>query len=279
MTIFRYLVRMAENDPQTAKRTLRAFWENQSGAAYWPEGAGAGAAELAAEAAARYRFEPYIAPFARFEEAEGLDVLEIGVGMGADHLRWARARPHRLAGIDLSERAVRTTKARLAFDCLHSALTVADAEQLPFPDGTFDLVYSWGVLHHTPDAGRAVADIHRVLRPGGVARVMIYHLHSVAGLLLWLRYGGTHSLREAFERHMESPGTRGYTVDEAQALFAGFATTRIRVQLSYGDLLRAGVGRRHRGPLLTVAKAVWPRWLLRRVAHRFGLYLLIEAFK
>jgi SAM-dependent methyltransferase len=133
------------------------------------------------------------------------------------------------------------------------------------------------VLHHTPDAERAVAEIRRVLRPGGLVRVMIYHLHSVAGLMLWLRYGRGHTLREVFERHVESPGTRAYTEDEARALFAAFSATDIRVQLSDGDLLQAEVGRRHRGPLLTLIKAVWPRWLLRRAARRFGLYLLIEA--
>ena len=121
-----------------------------------------------------------------------------------------------------------------------------------------------------------------MLRPGGTARVMIYHARSLTGYMLWLRYALLRgrpgdSLRTIYDRHLESPGTKAYSVDEARALFAGFAGTDIRVQLNYGDLLQSEVGRRHRGPLLTIAKAIWPRWLLRRVARNHGLYLLIEA--
>jgi ubiquinone/menaquinone biosynthesis C-methylase UbiE len=117
-----------------------------------------------------------------------LDVLEVGVGMGADHLEWARHMPRSLSGIDLTERAIAHTATRLALYGLRSDLRVADAEKLPFRDASFDLVYSWGVLHHSPDTPRAVREVLRVLRPGGLARVMIYHAHSMVGYMLWLRY-------------------------------------------------------------------------------------------
>ena len=65
----------------------------------------------------------------------------------------------------------------------------ADAEHLPFPDDSFDIVYSWGVLHHSPDTPQAFSEAHRVLRPGGTLRAMIYHRPSIVGLMLWARYG------------------------------------------------------------------------------------------
>lgn len=121
---------------------------------------------LESQAAARYSLEPYIEPFTRFGEAAGQDVLEVGVGMGADHLRFAQARPSYLAGVHLTSEGVRTTEGRLSVHGLPSDLRVADAEQLPFDDCTFSLVYSWGVLHHTPNPYAAVREIERVLVPG-----------------------------------------------------------------------------------------------------------------
>ena len=91
----------------------------------------------------RYELEPYIEHFAKFAESNGLVVLEIGVGLGADHQRFAQTGAH-LKGIDLTERAVSHTQNRLNVFGLKSDIQVADAESLPFSEDTFDVVYSWG---------------------------------------------------------------------------------------------------------------------------------------
>jgi ubiquinone/menaquinone biosynthesis C-methylase UbiE len=129
------------------------------------------------QAQARYALEPYIAGFAGFDDAKGLRVLEIGVGLGADHQRFAEAGAD-LYGIDLTERAVEHTRRRLAAFDLTSNLSLGDAEHLDFADNTFDRVYSWGVLHHSPDTPKAIAEVRRVLKSGGQARIMIYHKWS-----------------------------------------------------------------------------------------------------
>ena len=92
-------------------------------------------------------------------------------------------------GVDLTEAAVEAVRERLALEGLEAELRVADAESLPFGDGEFDLVYSWGVIHHTPDTERALAEVRRVLRPGGEARIMLYSRRSWVALGVWLRYG------------------------------------------------------------------------------------------
>ena len=135
----------------------------------------------------RYELEPFIENFAKFVGSDGLDVLEIGVGLGADHQRFAESGA-RMKGIDLTERAVEHTRNRLDMFGLKSDIRVADAESLPFADETFDLVYSWGVLHHSPNTARAINEVWRVLRVGGVGRIMIYHKYSFVGYMLWLRY-------------------------------------------------------------------------------------------
>ena len=265
------------------KRAVRAFWEQGAAGEFWAAGESE-TARLDAEFHARFAFEPNVAPFADFESGAGKRVLEIGVGMGADHVRWAQAHPALLAGIDITDRAIRYTQRRFELADLKSALVNGDAEALPYRDGVFDIVYSWGVIHHSPDTARAAREIHRVLKPGGVAKVMIYHLRSMTGYMLWLRYGLMRGrpltgLREIYAKHLESPGTKAYTVDEARSLFAPFSAVDIKVVLNYGDLLQSHVGRRHRGPLLTLAKAIWPRPLIRALFRNHGLYLLITARK
>ncbi len=267
----------------TDKGRVRDFWDQAPCGEVYAEGDSL-RERLEAQARSRYRLEPFLPGFARFAEGRGLDVLEVGVGMGADHLEWARSAPRSLTGIDLTPSAVAYTSQRLRLYGLGSRLLVGDAERLPFPDHAFDLVYSWGVIHHSPDTPAAAREIQRVLRPRGRARVMIYHRRSLVGYMLWLRYGllagrpGL-ALADAYARHLESPGTKAYSPEEARKLFAGFSEVRVRPQLGPGDLLQGAVGQRHRGILLEAAKAVYPRWAVRRLLPDHGLYLLIEATK
>ena len=231
----------------------------------------------AAQSAERYRLEPYIEDLARFEDAKGKEVLEIGVGLGADHQRFAEAGA-KLHGIDLTPRAIEHTRRRLGLFGLESDLRVGNAEALPFPDESFDLVYSWGVIHHSPDTPAAAREILRVLKPGGRFAVMIYHRYSLIGLMLWLRYGPK-SLDRVYAEHLESPGTKAYSLKSARELFEGAANIRAWTVLTHGDLLESGAGQRHQGRLLSIARSVWPRWLLRRVAKSNGLFLLISGNK
>ena len=235
------------------------------------------------QSAERYRLEPFILPFADFEAAKGKKVLEIGVGLGADHQRFAEAGAD-LYGIDLTERAVEHTRRRLALFGLNSSLKVGDAEHLEFSDEGFDLVYSWGVLHHSPNTPKAINEVFRVLKRGGVAKIMIYHTWSMIGVMLWLRYAllvgrPWRSLRNIYAEHLESPGTKAYSIAEARQLFAQFTDVKISTPLTHGDLLESDVGQRHRGFALALAKALWPRWFIRRFLPGAGLFMLIEARK
>jgi SAM-dependent methyltransferase len=204
--------------------------------------------------------------------------------MGADHLEWAKSQPRSLTGIDLTDRAIQFTSQRLAHYGFHSHLRVADAEQLPFADDSFDIVYSYGVLHHSPDTAQAIREVCRVLRPGGSARIMIYHSRSLVGYMLWLRYAllagkPFRSMRDIYAHHLESPGTKAFSEAEAGAMLSPFSSVDIRIVLGPGDLLEGAVGQRHRGALLTAARALWPRWFIRRMLKRRGLGMLITVVK
>lgn len=270
------------HDHNTEKQQVHDFWnEAACGEKLYLQGMDRAGYEAQAET--RYRLEPFILPFADFASAKGKKMLEIGVGLGADHQRFAEAGAE-LFGIDLTERAVEHTRQRLALCGLSSNLSVGDAENLDFNEESFDQVYSWGVLHHSPDTPKAISEVYRVLKRGGVAKIMIYHKWSMIGAMLWLRYAllagrPWRSLRSVYAEHLESPGTKAYSVAEARKLFAAFSAVRISTPLGHGDLLESDVGQRHRGFGLTLAKKLWPRWFIRRFLPSAGLAMLIEARK
>ena len=117
----------------------------------------------------RYFVEDHIPRVARFEAWAGKDVLEVGCGLGTDLMEFKGARA---VGVDLTPRAVALARRRGA------DARVADARSLPFPDASFDLVYSFGVIHHSPEPEKIVAEIWRVLRPGGTVIAMLYNRRS-----------------------------------------------------------------------------------------------------
>ncbi len=231
----------------------------------------------------RYKLEPYILTFANFASAANKKVLEIGVGLGADHQKFAEAGAN-LTGIDLTDKAISHTKRRFSIFGLNSALHVGDAENLSFADESFDIVYSWGVIHHSPDTPKVVEQIFRVLKQGGEARIMIYHTRSIVGYMLWLRYGLFRlnpfvTLREIYDKYLESPGTKAYTIKEAKQMFAQFSTVQITTTLTHADLLTSDAGQRHRGKLLLIAKKLFPRAIIRHLMPGHGLFMMIKATK
>jgi SAM-dependent methyltransferase len=221
-----------------AKRSVAAFWEARPCGSSHTQ-AGEGSPEYFEQVERRrYELEPFIERYARFEEARGKALLEIGVGLGTDFIHFARAGA-RVTGVDLSARSIRLVHRRLDLEGLSGEVRVADAEALPFPDQSFDRVYSWGVLHHTPNTAEAINEAIRVLRPGGVVCVMLYGRRSWVAFGLWARHAllkgrPGRSLSQVIAEHMESQGTKAFTVAELKALFAELEGVRIeRVATPY----------------------------------------------
>lgn len=207
-----------------AKSAVREFWERKPCGSTHAT-AHEGTKEYFAQVERRrHELEPFIEHFADFRSADGLRVLEIGVGLGTDFIRFARAGAEAV-GVDLTERAVSLVRERLALEGLQGDVRVADAEQLPFESGTFDIVYSWGVLHHTPDQPTAIREAVRMVKPGGRICLMLYARRSWVAYALWSRYAllkgrPRRSLAWAIANHMESTGTRGYTPSEIRSLLS-----------------------------------------------------------
>jgi len=144
----------------------------------------------------RYQKESHIPEAADFASARGKQVLEIGCGVGTDGVQFAKAGAI-YTGVDLTTAAVTLAQRNFELQQQSGRFQFADAERLDFPDESFDIVYSHGVLHHTPDTKKAISEVHRVLRSGGRAIVMLYHRNSYnyAINIRLLRRIGAHLLR------------------------------------------------------------------------------------
>lgn len=126
----------------------------------------------------RYKLEWHISIAAKFNEFVNKKVLEIGCGAGIDGAEFAKNSAI-YYGIDLTDNAVNLAKEYFNLQNLNGYFIVTNAENLPFKDNEFDHIYSWGVIHHSPDTEKIVKEIYRVLKPGGTFCIMVYNRSSI----------------------------------------------------------------------------------------------------
>jgi SAM-dependent methyltransferase len=230
----------------------------------------------------RHRYQEYAAwmpQLMEFEKFRGARLLEIGCGMGTDLLQFARGGA-RCTGIDLTPRSVEISRHRFRLYGANAHFMISDGERLPFRTESFDVVYSNGVLHHTPDTAGSIREVHRVLRPGGVAKVMLYHRNS---LNYWfeivLRRGvlGLEFLRGRsaeeimsrvieFSDHDARPLVKVYSRKQAHELFSMFNDVRVDVE----QLMRSEL--RFFSPLVSEGR-------LDRLRKKIGWNVIITAVK
>lgn len=167
----------------------------------------------------RYTIEPEIFSFAQFTRFHGKTVLEVGIGAGTDFLQWVKSGAV-CYGIDLTEEAIANVSQLLAQQNLSAVeIKVADAEHIPYTENFFDLTYSWGVIHHSPDTIRCLDEIIRVTKPGGTIKLMVYNRRSLFAFYMYLRYAllkgkPFQSFSKVIYDHQESIGTKAYTRKE-----------------------------------------------------------------
>ena len=219
----------------------------------------------------RYARQPFMREAVGFDRYRGKKLLEIGCGLGTDLLQFARGGAL-TTGVDLTEQSIELARKRFGMYGVPGEFQVADAERLPFPDGHFDVVYSFGVLHHTPDTPRTIREVHRVLKPGGEIVIMLYHSRSTH---LWLGYPlamlsrlrkgqGLLSFGGYFRVYdgEQNPLGKAYNRPQFRAMFKDFSG----ITLASFDP--------HRPRL--------PRWLdagLTSLGRKFGFWMLIRGSK
>lgn len=224
----------------------------------------------------RYALYPFIEPFVGFDQWQGRRVLEIGCGQGADLSRFARAGAQAY-GCDLTARHCAISRAFVQRLGLTAQVAQASALSLPYPAASFDLVYSFGVLLLVDDLARALGEIKRILRPGGVVMAMFYNRLSLHYLVKTLYYYGIvcdlesllgpRRLIDWFTDGFGYPRTYHQTPATLRAAFtaAGFDLQRLAVRNLTSEQV----------PL--VGLDPYPPEFREWLASRAGFYLMIRA--
>jgi len=187
----------------------------------------------------KYTVEPHILTFADHKAWCEKMVLDLGCGIGTDSLQFAYCGA-RVTAVDFSQQSldILHQRARAENQTGRILALQQDIEDLHMLDANkFDLVYSFGVLHHTPDPVAALTQAHRVAKPGAELRFMVYHRYSWKALWILATYGKFQFWKwgELIQRYSEaqtgSPLTRTYTRRgvKALALAAGWTVTKTQV--------------------------------------------------
>lgn len=214
----------------------------------------------------RYRYEKlhYLPRLVDFGGYAGRRVLEVGCGIGTDLVRFAGGGAS-VTGIDLSETAVSLARANVEFHEVAGRveLFVGNAEALPFPDASFDVVYGHGVVQYTVNPNLLVSECRRVLAPGGVAIFMVYNRLSWLNLLS--------QVMGVDLEHVDAPVLRKYSIGELRQLLAGFDDVRIVPErFPVKSRLHGGwKGALYNGLFVGVFNALPRAWV-----RRFGWHLM-----
>lgn len=228
--------------------------------------------------AERYRYEEY-APWMRktmeFDGHAGETLLEIGAGMGTDHAQFALGGAI-VTDVDLSAGHLAHAQENFRLRGLEGTFVHNDAETLPFDDDTFDVVYSNGVIHHTPNTAQVIEEIHRVLKPGGKAIIMVYAEQS---LHYWSKLVGAQGLadRELWQRSVGEIMSRSVEITENDAKPLVKVYTAKRLRRMFGEFQNVSICKRQ------LMRAELPRllkWMPLGLAGRmFGWNLIVKATK
>jgi len=232
-----------------------------------------------------YRGERPFEKWIPLDRLRGKRVLEIGCGLGT-HAQLLSEAGCDLTCIDLTDKAVENTRRRLELRGLAADIRRMDAEKLDFPDGEFDLVWSWGVIHHSSDTERIIRQVFRVLKPGGEFRLMVYHRRSLSGLyclgrgFLTGKFFKGMSAQEILSFYTDGYLARFYTRQELQALLTrcGFSRAETQVLGQKSELLPLpGTGAS--GSVKRVLLRGIPDGLAERVLSIAGYFLFAVGHK
>jgi len=229
---------------------------------------------------------PILSNFIDYQTIRGEKILDIACGTGFLTVEFARQGCEATA-IDLTEYAVEATQKNLQLRGLNGTVLKMDAQQLEFPDNTFSFVSAHGCLMHMPDTERAIAEIRRVLKPGGGVYAWMYNkgwyywfnIIILRGILLggFLRHGFSSlalTSRYTDGIHMEgNPHTKFYSAQEIKKMFsdAGFSYVKTEVLYNPSHIDAWPVARLPLGKYLPEA--------VRKALGKIGLGIRIEARK
>jgi ubiquinone/menaquinone biosynthesis C-methylase UbiE len=251
-----------KRQPDATVETVKDFWQAHVNNEYYTEERRASEAYFREIEDRRYSFHYHLRDlFSRLRGSHG-KLLEIGCGIGVDSIQLAKC-GFDVTAVDLTENALAVAREFAAHRAVGIDFRLGNAESLEFPDESFDAVYSFGVLHHTPDIEKSVAEVRRVLKPGGTAYVMLYHRASLVNLvhrLLRLPYESPRNRKD------HCPVVYTFSRRAVRRLFGEFSAISVRAEYPFTFGF---------GPL----GARSPLWFRRALGRAIGWHLMIRAVR
>lgn len=246
-----------------SKEEVKAFWNRNVCQTEFIKSDQTGSKEFFEEAAKiRYKYHFYLPSLFDWiaNQKPGGQLLEVGCSMGTDLLQLSQ-RGMEVTGIDLTEEGIKLAQTRFDLYQENADLKVDDAENLSFGENNFDIVYSFGVLHHTPNTQKSIDEVWRVLKPNGLAVIMLYHRRSFNYLVHYL-------LNAPFDgnRKDRCPVEHAYTKTEVRNMFKKFKVTNLEIEY----FMTTGYG------------FIWdllPKTLHRSFGRKWGWHVIIKATK
>lgn len=209
--------------------SVRNFWESHVNNEYYTESSRGSSEYFDEIERRRYRWHYHLADYFNAHRNSSGKLLEIGCGIGVDSIQLAKC-GFDVTAVDLTETAIDVARNYARIREQQIDFRVGNSERLEFDDESFDHVYSFGVLHHTPDIKAAIAEVRRVLKKGGTADIMLYHHRSIVGFvhrLFNLPYESPRDLKD------HCPVVYSFTEDEALGLFTEFSAVEIRADYPF----------------------------------------------
>ena len=212
------------------KRIIAKFWsDNVPGGEFYPR--------IKRVDEMRYKREPYLYEYIKWLSCEGGKLLEIGCGLGTDTRALAKA------GMDVT--ALDASRSNV-LKCIRgnmelgvkAKVILGDAENLKFEE-EFDVIYSWGCLHHTPKTQKAINEIHKALKPNGKFMVMLYHKGYQWWYLMlkYMLYPLARNPQAFISKHYDqTPLSKMYSTRELKGMFYDFEDVKIEV-IQYGAIM------------------------------------------
>jgi 2-polyprenyl-3-methyl-5-hydroxy-6-metoxy-1,4-benzoquinol methylase len=235
--------------------------------------------------ARKYFVEPHIPHFAQFGRWQGKKVLEIGCGIGTDTINFARHGAD-VTAVELSEKSLEIARQRAQVYGFQDRIQfyLGNAEELTqsVPIESYDLIYSFGVIHHTPQPERVIEQMRHYTRPDSTVKIMVYHRYAWKVFWILFTYGRGRfwRLAELVARHSEAetgcPVTYTYTKREVQELLnsCGFRVTEVWVDHIFPYHIPDYVQYRY----VKVWYFRWmPRLFFRWLERYFGWHLCVTA--
>jgi SAM-dependent methyltransferase len=216
----------------------------------------------------KYMVEPHIPEFADFARWKGKRVLEIGCGIGTDSTNFARSGAD-YSGVEGSSESLDLTKKRFKVFGLEGKFYLGNAEELTdlLPPQKFDLIYSFGVIHHTPNPSRVMEAARHYLRMDSEFRLMLYAKHSWKAAMI-------DAGMDQSEAQTGCPISFTYTKDEVATLMHGYEIIDTRQDHIFPFVIEKYVRYEYE---LQPWFAAMPKEMFRALEQRLGWHLLIRA--